>query len=133
VFEVEEGLTITAQNTNVCPEPLSPEHTMRCDISSIPAGGSSVIEFTGRVALANAREDALLDMDAEYTHAGPHLDEDMQNDVAGDFVEVSDQDLDGVIDVDDAFASDDRYSLDSDGDGMANLWEEENGFELRSR
>ncbi len=96
-----------------------------CDAGSLDAGATRSLDFVIRVDLATARTATLFNFSTEQTDAGPRLD-----DITYSFinVEVSDRDGDGVIDADDAFPDDSRYSVDTDSDGMADAYEDQFGL-----
>jgi hypothetical protein len=96
-----------------------------CNVGNLIVGETRELEFVIRVDLATARDTTLFAFLTEQTDDGPRLDNITHSSIT---VEVSDRDGDGVIDADDAFPDDARYSADSDGDGMADDYEDRFGL-----
>lgn len=127
-FTLEDGLTLT-QIDSRCGA-VSAERVMSCTVPTIAAGATVTLQFQASISLAFARANAVAEIELDYRHDGPYFDDELPQEYAVTSIEIRDQDLDGVIDVDDAFITDERYSADSDGDGMADSWEEANGFDI---
>lgn len=100
---------------------------LRCTLGNLAVGESATIDLVVRVDLDGAREQQLYGFRTSQTDAGPRLDSTTESVFT---LEVADADGDGVIDVDDAFPNDSRYIDDSDGDGTADGWEIEHGFNI---
>ena len=98
-----------------------------CQLAALATGEEHEFRFQAQINLATARTDAAAVFGVTVEDAGPTL---TPGPVNGDFaVLIADADEDGVIDVDDAFATDARYDTDSDGDGMADRWEQAFGLD----
>jgi len=120
-FELPEGLTLT-QVDALC----SGNRSMTCNIGELANDTSHTLNFQARISLAAARDAIDHSLTLELSHSGPSL---FETSVARLAVAIADTDGDDVIDVDDAFVNDERYSKDSDGDGLADAWERTYGFD----
>ena len=96
-----------------------------CTIGDLAPGASATLSFDALIGLAAARENSDYMLMLEITDTGPHIQD---KNVGSATISVADEDQDGVIDVDDAFPTDARYSVDGDGDGLADEWETAHGF-----
>lgn len=120
-IDVPEGLNITA----VDPRCTSAQ-PMVCDLGTLAPDQSALLAFAASVALDEAREQAEYLLQVEMTDDGPTISD---RNIAVASISIADRDADGVIDADDAFPDDPTYSVDSDGDGLADEWEVEYGFD----
>ncbi|MEQ9563745.1 MAG: VCBS repeat-containing protein, partial [Woeseiaceae bacterium] len=120
-IEVPEGLNIVA----VDPRCTSAQ-PMVCDLGTLAPDQSSLLTFAASIDLDNALEQAEYLLQIEIRDDGPTISE---RNIAVGSISISERDADGAIDVDDAFPDDPSYSVDSDGDGLADEWESEYGFD----
>jgi hypothetical protein len=120
-IDVPEGLNIVA----VDPRCTSAK-PMVCDLGTLTPDQSQLLVFAASVDLEDAREQPEYLLQIEMTDDGPTISE---RNIAVVNISISDRDSDGTIDVDDAFPDNPTYSVDSDGDGLADEWESEYGFD----
>lgn len=125
-LDAVDGLTISQRDSR-CAAPDS-NGAISCTLADLAPGASSTLMFTGSLSLAMAREAGLVQVEIQASHNGPHLDDSKPSRFWQQAIEAQDSDGDGTIDVDDAYVNDFRYSADSDGDGMADSWEEQYGL-----
>lgn len=105
----------------------SGEDALVCNLpSDLAPGDSSTISFSALISLEAAQETSTFELVFEITDDAPETSRALRSIVT---LEVGDEDGDGVIDLLDAFARDDRYQSDSDGDGLADSWELEFGLD----
>lgn len=128
-IEVPNGLELVSFSSAACTLVNQTQETLRCNGGDLNVGESITFDVTVRVDLATARNSQLYGFRTSQSDAGPRLATTTESVI---LLEVADQDGDGVIDVDDAFPADDRYSEDSDGDGAADAWELEHGFDINN-
>lgn len=121
-FDVPDGLLLTISDPLRC----SGVERITCRLGDLGQGESTTVTFGGFVSLEDARAKTNYDFIIDLTDDGPKLN---RNHTASIGISIADSDGDGTIDVDDAFANDARYQLDSDGDGLADQWERDNGFD----
>ena len=100
--------------------------TITCSLGDLPAGGTTTLDFTARIALADARAQQAYALNINVTDDGPKIG---SSDVSSLGIQIADVDEDGVIDADDVFPNDPAYALDSDGDGLADAWEQSFGLD----
>ncbi len=118
---VPDGLTLASlDNRCTAGQPIV------CTIGDLTPGQSATLTFGALITLAAARADSDYMLKLELTDAGPHAQD---KNIGTATVSIADQDQDGVIDVDDAFPNDPRYSVDTDGDGLPDDWETAHGFD----
>ena len=121
-----EGLTISQRDSR-CTAPDN-DGMISCTLVDLLPGASTTLTFTGQLSLAKARDEGLVLVEFEASHDGPHLDVNEPTRYWQNSISARDSDGDGTIDVDDAYVNDLRYDTDSDGDGMADSWEEQYGL-----
>ncbi|NGX17724.1 thrombospondin type 3 repeat-containing protein [Wenzhouxiangella sp. XN24] len=97
-----------------------------CDLGNLLQGESTDISFGGLVTIEDARQEENYSLIIDIVDAGPKLTDENSATLS---IAVADSDGDGTIDADDAFVDDPRYRSDTDGDGLADAWEEAFGFD----
>ena len=95
-----------------------------CSIN-LAVGEQTEIAFSATFQAAAARDSRFFNFPVEITGDEPRLEDRNYRIVR---IEASDRDGDGVLDIDDAFPDDQRYTSDSDSDGMADAWEQTYGL-----
>jgi hypothetical protein len=120
-IEVPDGLTLVPVDARCTPGAI-----IECSLGALAPDETALLDLTGYIAIADARATAQFAVAIEVTDDGPKI---QAENFAVLTIEIADADADGVIDVDDAFPDDPRYSADSDGDGLADGWEEEFGYD----
>jgi len=123
-IEVPPGVTLTTIDP-ACTAP-DVDGVVTCALGSLLSGASATVGLEARLGLAAARSGEPVLISFEVDNDGPSLAPTSAGVV---IVEASDRDRDGVIDVDDPFPDDGRYKSDTDGDGMADAYEIEFGFD----
>ena len=120
-IEVPDGMALVPIDARCMPGAV-----IECSLGALAPDETQLINLTGYIAVTDARAASEFAMEIEVTDDGPKIQAD---NFAVLSVEIADADDDGVIDVDDAFPDDARYSADADGDGVADAWEEEYGYD----
>ena len=99
---------------------------IECLLGDLLPDASTTIGLTANVSLETARETPDFVFTLEIFDDGPKAD---ARTFTVESLSIADRDGDGVIDVDDAFADDADYSVDTDGDGIPDGWELAYGFD----
>ncbi len=120
-FDVPEGMTIVPADVR-----CSAGARIECSLGTLTQGESTPVSFAGLINGEAARAGQSFNLLMDVTDIGPKLTADNTVNVS---IGVADADDDGTIDIDDAFAADERYQNDTDGDGLADSWEEDYGFD----
>jgi hypothetical protein len=120
VIGIPPGLTLLSVDSH-----CSGSGTLSCLLGNLAPDASITISLQARISLADARQNLEYPLDIAMVDDGPKV-QDINKALA--MVQISDQDRDGVIDVDDAFPNDARYANDVDHDGMADEWEQAYGL-----
>ncbi|MEX0708271.1 MAG: FG-GAP-like repeat-containing protein [Woeseia sp.] len=120
-FDVPAGLELAVTDTR-----CTGTERVVCDLGDLLQGESTDIAFGGLVTIDSAREEENYSLIIDIVDAGPKLTEESSATLS---INVADSDGDGTIDADDAFVDDPRYQSDTDGDGLADAWEDAFGFD----
>jgi hypothetical protein len=120
VIKIPQGMTLLSLDSH-----CSGAGTITCLLGNLAPDASTEISFQARISLVDARENIEYPLDITMADDGPKV-QDINKAIAK--VQISDQDQDGTIDVDDAFPNDARYAKDVDHDGMADEWEQAYGL-----
>ena len=120
-IDVPDGLSMVPTDARCIPgEPI------RCDLGDLAADETTVVTLAGFIALAPAREQQQFPIELRLSDDGPKI---QNENFAVLTIAIADADSDGVIDVDDAFPDNPRYSADSDGDRLPDAWETRFGYD----
>lgn len=119
-FDVPEGLSVSVSDQR-----CSGAGRVTCNLGNLAPGATTDVVLAGTISLAAARQRASYELVIEIVDDGPKLSD---RNVASFTVDIDDRDGDGTIDADDAFVDDARWQADTDGDGLADRWERDNGF-----
>ena len=120
-FEKPEGLLIQ-QLAPSC----SGTDTISCSLGNLDPGEFVQLNFVARVSLEFAAVDKVMTLDLDIDNDGPQVEEVNSTVVT---LLLADEDEDNVVDVLDAFPLNPLYSVDVDGDGIAEGWELDHGLD----
>ena len=120
-FDVPDGMTIVPTDLR-----CSGGARIECSLGTLTPGESTPVSFAALISSEAARAGQSFDLLMDVTDIGPKLTADNTVNVS---LGVADADDDGIIDIDDDFPGDDRYQTDTDGDGLADSWEQDYGFD----
>lgn len=121
-FDVPAGLIVSTTTDLRC----SGTDRIQCSLGSLAPDEATDITLGGLVTLQAARSQPHYDLLVDIVDAGPKLTD---TNTASISISVADSDGDGTIDADDAYPDDSRWQSDTDGDGLADRWETDNGFD----
>jgi len=119
---VPEGLTLISLDPRCSG---SASAGLDCVLDTLRPGQTEQIQLVASIALEAARQNQDYPLKVTLIDDGPHI-QDMNK--VWHVLTIADQDDDGIIDVDDAFSDDERYSQDADKDRMADEWEQRYGL-----
>ncbi len=120
-IEVPAGLTILSVDARcVQGSPIL------CDLGDLAPDALTTIALSARIDYAAAIVESQFTLTLQTTDDGPKIST-YNASIAS--ISIADDDDDGVFNVDDMFPDDPRWSVDSDGDGLADAWEIEFGFD----
>lgn len=122
-IELPEGLSLLPLDFRCSP---SIELKLRCVLGTLQPDQTVSLSFTGRIPLEQARESSSFSLKLTVTDAGPKLQD---KSLSFGVFDVADDDEDGFFNTEDAFPDDARYVADSDGDGLPDAWERQNGYD----
>ncbi|MEQ8206924.1 MAG: choice-of-anchor U domain-containing protein, partial [Woeseia sp.] len=120
-FDVPEGLSIAVTDLR-----CTGSSRITCNLGDMVPGAATDVVLGGQISLAAAAQQASYSLLVDIVDNGPKL---YNENSASLSVSVADTDGDGTIDALDAFVDDPRYDTDTDGDGLADQWETDFGYD----
>ncbi len=114
-IELPDGMTVLRLDSQ-----CRGSAVIECGLGDLAVGERKQIRLSAKIDLAAALVNTQFTLDITLTDEGPHIQE---TNLSIASINVADEDGDAVVDVVDAFPGDDRYSEDTDKDGMADAWE----------
>ncbi|MCH9695201.1 MAG: thrombospondin type 3 repeat-containing protein [Gammaproteobacteria bacterium] len=121
-FDVPAGLIVSTTTDLRC----TGTDRVRCSLGSLAPDEATDVTLGGLVTLQAARSQPHYDLLVDIVDAGPKLSD---SNTANISISIADSDADGTIDADDAYPDDSRWQSDTDNDGLADRWENDNGFD----
>jgi len=120
-FDVPEGLSIAIMDGR-----CAGTSRIICNLGDMAPGTATDVVFDGQISLAAAQQQASYALMVDMVDNGPKLRSENSANLG---IDVADADGDGTIDALDAFVDDQRYDTDTDGDGLADQWETDFGYD----
>jgi len=120
-FDVPEGLSIALTDVR-----CAGSSRIICNLGDMAPGTVTDVVLGGQISLAAAQQQASYALLVNMIDNGPKLRSENSANLG---ISVADADGDGTIDALDAFVDDQRYDTDTDGDGLADQWEIDFGYD----
>ncbi len=119
-IDIPDGLLIASVDSR-----CSNATPIECNLGDLSQGESTSLSMLASVPLEEARQETDYMLMLEMFDDGPNV---VSRNLSVANIGVADADGDGVIDFDDAFPDDANFSADTDGDGIADQWELDHGY-----